>query len=63
LQGLVTAHATGNFATLGAILVPGTHGAIGKLLAPPEFVLVVALVSVAADLAARRQWPRRCSCY
>jgi uncharacterized membrane protein YoaK (UPF0700 family) len=57
LQGLFTAHVTGNFVTLGATLVLGTHGAIAKLLALPEFVLVVALVSVAADLLARRQWP------
>lgn len=57
LQGLFTAHVTGNFVTLGATLVLGTHGAIAKLLALPEFVLVVALVSIAADLLARRQWP------
>ncbi len=57
LQGLFTAHVTGNFVTLGATLVLGTHGAIAKLLALPEFALVVALVSVAADLFARRRWP------
>jgi uncharacterized membrane protein YoaK (UPF0700 family) len=57
LQGLFTAHVTGNFVTLGATLVLGTHGAIAKLLALPEFVLVVALVSIAADWLARRQWP------
>jgi uncharacterized membrane protein YoaK (UPF0700 family) len=57
LQGLFTAHVTGNFVTLGATLVLGTHGAIAKLLALPEFVLVVALVSIAADLFTRRQWP------
>jgi uncharacterized membrane protein YoaK (UPF0700 family) len=57
LQGLFTAHVTGNFVTLGATLVLGTHGAIAKLLALPEFALVVALVSIAADLLARRQWP------
>jgi uncharacterized membrane protein YoaK (UPF0700 family) len=57
LQGLFTAHVTGNFVTLGATLVLGTHGAIAKLLALPEFVLVVALVSVASDLLVRRQWP------
>jgi uncharacterized membrane protein YoaK (UPF0700 family) len=57
LQGLFTAHVTGNFVTLGATLVLGTHGAIAKLLALPEFALVVALVSIAADLFARRQWP------
>jgi uncharacterized membrane protein YoaK (UPF0700 family) len=57
LQGLFTAHVTGNFVTLGATLVLGTHGAVAKLLALPEFALVVALVSIAADLFARRQWP------
>jgi uncharacterized membrane protein YoaK (UPF0700 family) len=57
LQGLFTAHVTGNFVTLGATLVLGTHGAIAKLLALPEFVLVVALVSTASDLFKRRQWP------
>jgi Protein of unknown function (DUF1275) len=57
LQGLFTAHVTGNFVTLGATLVLGTHGAIAKLLALPEFVLVVAFVSIAADWLARRQWP------
>jgi uncharacterized membrane protein YoaK (UPF0700 family) len=56
-QGLFTAHVTGNFVTLGATLVLGTHGAIAKLLALPEFVLVVAFVSIAADWLARRQWP------
>ena len=57
LQGLFTAHVTGNFVTLGATLVLGTHGAVAKLLALPEFVLVVALVSIAADVLARRRWP------
>jgi hypothetical protein len=57
LQGLFTAHVTGNFVTLGATLVLGAHGAIAKLLALPEFVLVVALVSIAADWLARRHWP------
>jgi uncharacterized membrane protein YoaK (UPF0700 family) len=56
-QGLFTAHVTGNFVTLRATLVLGTHGAVAKLLALPEFVFVVALVSIAADLLARRQWP------
>jgi uncharacterized membrane protein YoaK (UPF0700 family) len=57
LQGLFTAHVTGNFVTLGATLVLGTHGVIAKLLALPEFVLVVALVSIAAGWLAGRQWP------
>jgi uncharacterized membrane protein YoaK (UPF0700 family) len=43
LQGLFTAHVTGNFVTLGAALVFGTHGVIAKLIALPEFVVVVAL--------------------
>ena len=43
LQGLFTAHVTGNFVTLGAALVFGTHGVIAKVLALPEFVVVVAL--------------------
>jgi uncharacterized membrane protein YoaK (UPF0700 family) len=43
LQGLFTAHVTGNFVTLAAALVLGTQGVVAKLLALPEFVLVVAL--------------------
>jgi uncharacterized membrane protein YoaK (UPF0700 family) len=30
LQGLFTAHVTGNFVTLGAALVLGTHGVVAK---------------------------------
>ena len=41
LQGLFTAHVTGNFVTLGATLVHGSSGAIAKLLALPTFCLVV----------------------
>src|SRR5262245_21005870 len=52
LEGLFAAHVTGNFVTLGAALVFGTHGVIAKLLALPEFVLVVALARV-ADSALR----------
>jgi uncharacterized membrane protein YoaK (UPF0700 family) len=43
LQGLFTAHVTGNFVTLGASIVLGTSGAIAKLLALPVFCLVVIL--------------------
>ena len=43
LQGLFTAHVTGNFVTLGAALVFGTHGIIAKLLALPEFIIVIAV--------------------
>jgi uncharacterized membrane protein YoaK (UPF0700 family) len=54
LQGLFTAHVTGNFVTLGASLVFGTHGAIAKLLALPEFVLVVALAHVIGIVLRKR---------
>jgi len=39
LQGLFTAHVTGNFVTLGAALVLGTSGAVAKLLALPVFCM------------------------
>jgi uncharacterized membrane protein YoaK (UPF0700 family) len=55
LAGLFTAHVTGNFVTLGAALVFGSHGIIGKILALPEFIAVVALARLAgAALRARR---------
>lgn len=41
LQGLFTAHVTGNFVTLGASLALGTSGAMAKLLALPTFCAVV----------------------
>ena len=41
LKGLFTAHVTGNFVTLGAALVLGSAGTIGKLLALPVFCIVV----------------------
>lgn len=50
LQGLFTAHVTGNFVTLGASLVFGTSGVLGKVLALPVFCLVI----VAARLAGNR---------
>jgi uncharacterized membrane protein YoaK (UPF0700 family) len=54
LQGLFTAHVTGNFVTLAAGLVYGPHGAIGKTLALPEFVVAVAVARlVGAKLTAR----------
>ncbi len=43
LHGLFVAHVTGNFVTLGAALVQGGHGIIGKILALPEFIGVIAL--------------------
>jgi uncharacterized membrane protein YoaK (UPF0700 family) len=41
LQGLFTAHVTGNFVTLGAALVFGTSGVLAKLLALPVFCAVI----------------------
>jgi uncharacterized membrane protein YoaK (UPF0700 family) len=41
LQGLFTAHVTGNFVTLGASLALGTSGAVAKVLALPVFCAVV----------------------
>ena len=55
LDGLFTAHVTGNFVTLGAALVMGSHGIVNKLLALPEFIMVVALARLAgAALRARK---------
>jgi uncharacterized membrane protein YoaK (UPF0700 family) len=57
LQGLFTAHVTGNFVTLAATLVLGTHGVIAKLIALPEFVIVVALARVAGSTLRARGMP------
>lgn len=43
LTGLFTAHVTGNFVTLGAVIALGTGGAIAKILALPVFCIVVLL--------------------
>src|SRR5277367_459577 len=48
LQGLFTAHVTGNFVTLGASLVFGTAGALTKLLALPTFCLVIMITRCAS---------------
>ncbi|MFA6267238.1 MAG: YoaK family protein [Pseudolabrys sp.] len=57
LQGLFTAHVTGNFVTLGAALVEGSHGILGKLIALPEFVLVIALARLAGTALRQRGAP------
>ncbi|KIU43343.1 MULTISPECIES: YoaK family protein [Bradyrhizobium] len=57
LQGLFTAHVTGNFVTLGASLVLGTSGAVAKLLALPVFCLVVILARLLSTALIRRQLP------
>ena len=56
LQGLFTAHVTGNFVTLGAALVFGSYGFVGKLLALPEFIAVVALARLAGAALQARGW-------
>jgi uncharacterized membrane protein YoaK (UPF0700 family) len=57
LQGLFTAHVTGNFVTLGATLVMGTHGVLAKVLALPEFAIVVAAARLAGSLLRARGIP------
>ncbi len=52
LQGLFTAHVTGNLATAGAALVFGTSGVVAKLLALPVFAVVVAFARVLGDAMA-----------
>lgn len=54
LQGLFTAHVTGNFVTLGAALALGTSGVLAKLLALPVFCVVVLAVRLLATVMSRR---------
>ena len=48
LQGLFTAHVTGNFVTLGAAVVFGTSGTAAKILALPTFCAVILLARLAS---------------
>jgi uncharacterized membrane protein YoaK (UPF0700 family) len=57
LQGLFTAHVTGNFVTLGASLVLGTSGAVAKLLALPVFCVVVILTRLLSSALLRMNRP------
>lgn len=57
LAGLFTSHVTGNFVTLGAALVSGSEDYLNKLLALPEFVLVIALARVAGRTMRRHNLP------
>jgi uncharacterized membrane protein YoaK (UPF0700 family) len=57
LQGLFTAHVTGNFVTLGASLVLGTSGAVAKLLALPMFCVVVIAMRLLSSALLRRKLP------
>src|ERR1700760_4498942 len=54
LQGLFTAHVTGNFVTLGAALALGTSGVFAKLLALPVFCVVVIGARLFGTLLANR---------
>ena len=54
LQGLFTAHVTGNFVTLAASLVLGTSGAVAKLLALPVFCLVVIAARLTGTMLTNR---------
>lgn len=57
LQGLFTAHVTGNFVTLGASLVLGISGIGAKLLALPVFCVVVIATRLAGEGLRRRELP------
>jgi uncharacterized membrane protein YoaK (UPF0700 family) len=57
LQGLFTAHVTGNFVTLGAALVLGTSGAVAKLLALPVFCIVVIATRLLSSALLRSERP------
>jgi uncharacterized membrane protein YoaK (UPF0700 family) len=48
LEGLFTAHVTGNFVTVAAALVFGTSGVVTKLSALPVFCVVVVLARFAS---------------
>jgi uncharacterized membrane protein YoaK (UPF0700 family) len=49
LQGLFTAHVTGNFVTIGSALVFGTSGVVAKLLALPVFCAVIIVTRLASS--------------
>jgi uncharacterized membrane protein YoaK (UPF0700 family) len=57
LQGLFTAHVTGNFVTIGAALVFGTSGIIAKLLALPVFCIIIVVTRLASFNLPGRGWP------
>ena len=56
LQGLFTAHVTGNFVTLAAALSFGTSGILTKLLALPVFCAVVILTRLVSHGFPGRGW-------
>lgn len=60
LNGLFSAHVTGNFVTLGAALIHDSAGAVSKLLALPVFCLAVVLTRRASNaMVARQKTPIR----
>ena len=59
LQGLFTAHVTGNFVMVCAALVFGTSGVVAKLLAFPVFCVMVALTRILGHALVKRPVIRR----
>ena len=57
LKGLLAAHITGNLATLCASIVLGTRGLLSKMLAVPEFIVIVALTHLAGHALKARGRP------
>jgi uncharacterized membrane protein YoaK (UPF0700 family) len=57
LQGLFVAHVTGNFVTLGAALVLGSHGILNKILALPEFIAVIVAARLFGNALRARSLP------
>jgi uncharacterized membrane protein YoaK (UPF0700 family) len=57
LQGLFTAHVTGNFVTLGAALVMGSSGILAKLLALPMFCAAIIVVRLVSFTLPAGRWP------
>lgn len=57
LQGLFTAHVTGNFITLGTSIALGISGALTKMLALPVFCMVVVLTRLVSQRLGERGVP------
>ncbi|WP_180899144.1 YoaK family protein [Martelella soudanensis] len=57
LNGLFTAHVTGNFVTLGAALVNGTGGALAKFLALPVFCFSVLMARLTSGWLEQGGYP------
>ena len=57
LAGLFTAHVTGNFVTLAHAMVHGSEGIVGKVLALPEFILIIALARLTGTVLRAHHFP------